>query len=791
MFQHILLLTFRSFRRFKNSFFINLIGLSTGLTSVLLIYLWVFDELSMDKFHENDSRLYQVMINVQEDSTQIRTFETNSHLLAPALVKELPEIEYVTPVGWSTQGIVSVQEKQMRAKGRHAGEDYFHIFSFRLLEGNKQTVLTSKESIAISHELAHKLFGTTENLIGKAITWDQEPYEGTYLISGIFEKLPGNSSERFDFLLTNKLFLEKTTMDVSWHSNPVQVYLTLKKETDVKAFGAKLKRFYQSKLEPSGGNNSSGPIAHMFIRKYSDKYLYGTYENGIQAGGRINYVILFSIIGLFLLLIASINFMNLSTAKASRRAKEIGIKKAIGAGRNSLICQYLSESLILAFLASFLSVVFVFLLLPQFNFITGKELQLQLDPILISGAILITLITGLISGSYPALYLSGFRPVEVLKGKLPTSLGELWVRKGLVVFQFSLSTLFIMAIVVIFKQVDYVQSRNLGYNKDNVLSFEAEGTMNKNLESFLAQVKAIPGVVNTSHMNYSVGSPTGTGGMQWEGKTESIEFSNLEVGYGLIELLGIPLKEGRSFSRDYGTEDAKMILNEIAVQRMGLTDPVGKRVKLWGKEYEIVGVTQNFHFESLYEEVKPCFFRLNPSSKKLVVKIASGREKQTIERLEKLYKSYNPGIPFYFTFLDEEYQALYTAEQKVSTLFTCFAGIAIVISCLGLFGLAAFTAERRRKEIGIRKVLGASEAGIVSLLSREFIQMVSMAILIALPISYLIAKYWLEKFAFRIAVEWWFFAGAGGLALLIATVTVATQTFKAARINPVHTLRDE
>jgi ABC-type antimicrobial peptide transport system permease subunit len=533
-------------------------------------------------------------------------------------------------------------------------------------------------------------------------------------------------------------------------------------------------------------------IATSFLRPYWDKYLYNHYEKGIQAGGRIDYVLLFSLIGLFVLLIACINFMNLSTARASRRVKEIGIKKTIGAGRNTLVLQYLSESVLLTFLALGVSLLIAFLLLPQFNFITGKQLVFTWDWKLIAGALAITLLTGVLSGSYPAFYLSAFKPIEVLKGKLPVSMSEIWVRKGLVIFQFTLSVLFIVAVVVIYQQINFVQTKNLGFSKDNILSFKKEGKLHTNLEPFLAEVKNTPGVAGASIMGYSMGRPNGsTGGLEWKGKTERVEFTNLEVGYDLIELLNIPIQQGRSFSREFSREKSKIILNEMAVERMGLANPVGEVVKLWGEEHEVIGIVENFHMESLYEEVKPCFLHLVPDNGNIVVKIQAGRERETIANLEKLYQGYNPGVAFDFTFLDEQYQALYLAEQKVSNLSAYFASVAIIISCLGLFGLAAFTAQKRRKEIGIRKVLGSSNAGIVSLLSGEFMQMVLIAILIALPVSVLLAKKWLEEFSYGIELEWWFFAGAGLAALLISGITVTTQTLRAAKINPIHTLRNE
>jgi ABC-type antimicrobial peptide transport system permease subunit len=349
-----------------------------------------------------------------------------------------------------------------------------------------------------------------------------------------------------------------------------------------------------------------------------------------------------------------------------------------------------------------------------------------------------------------------------------------------------------VAVIVVYKQTDFVQSKNLGFTKDNLLTFKKEGNLHKNLETLLEKVKNIPGVAGASTMGYSMGRPNGsTGGLDWKGKTERVEFTNLEVGYGLIELLDIPLTEGRSFSKEFSTEESKIILNEMAVKSMGLTNPVGETVKLWGEEHQIIGIVKNFHTESLYAKVTPCFLHLVPENGNIVVKIQAGKEREAIAGLEKLYQNYNPGIAFDFVFLDEQYQALYLAEQKVATLSKYFACIAIVVSCLGLFGLAAFTAEKRRKEIGIRKVLGSSEIEIVYLLSGEFTRMVVISIAIALPISYLLAMQWLNGFAFSIELEWWYFALAGILALLITWLTVGMHAVKAAKINPAQILKDE
>src|SRR5882762_4506445 len=568
MVRHNFTITYRNFKRYKSAFFINLIGLSSGLASVLLIYLWVADELSMDKFHEKDKQLYQVMRKGGE-ADEIHTTESNSDLLAPALDEELAEIEYVVPVaGPFGHGILSAGEISIKATDKFAGKDFFNIFSYKLILGDKDRVLSDKYSIVISDELAVKLFGTIQTAVGKSITWDEEAHGGTYIVSGIFEKAR-QSSEQFDFLLTIEMFLSKRPPGyINWDSNSSSAYVILKEGVDIAQFKRKLNNFYRSKLETMYGKEHPEWISTMFLRHYSDRYLYDRYENGVQAGGRIEYVVLFSTVALFILMIACINFINLSTAKASRRLKEIGIKKAIGALRRTLVFQYLSESMLLAFLSLAVALIVVFLFLPQFNTITGKSLALGLDNYLILGTLAITFFTGLVSGSYPALFLSGFRPAEVLKGKLAISFSEVWARKGLVVFQFCISILLIVSVVVVYRQIDFIQSKNLGYDKDNVIVFDKQGKLNANLESFLTEARAIAGVLSASSMDYEIGRPTtSTSGVSWDGKhpADKSEFAILDVGFGLIEMLGFEFAMGRPFSEKFNTEKSKLICNQEAV----------------------------------------------------------------------------------------------------------------------------------------------------------------------------------------------------------------------------------
>jgi len=485
--------------------------------------------------------------------------------------------------------------------------------------------------------------------------------------------------------------------------------------------------------------------------------------------------------------------MNLSTARAAHRLKEIGVKKAIGANRSTLMKQHLGESLLISFLSLAIAILIVGLLLPEFNEITGKHLVLTLNAKLMIPLFGIALVTGLISGSYPVLYLSGFKPADVLKGRLNTSFGDRLVRKGLVIFQFAISIIFIVSVLVVYRQITFIHDKNLGLNKDNLIRFLNEGKIAEHSDIFLAELKKIPGVINSSTFGENItDNGSSTSGITWEGKLSGdIEFGNLEVDYDLIELFGFEMKEGRTFSRQFNMEASKIIFNETAIAAMGIKDPVGKTIRLWGEERQIIGVVKDFHFESLYEKVKPCFLRLSPGRHNILVRIKAGTEQETIQAIKKVYDVHSEGLPFEYRFVDEDYQLLYAAEQRVAVLSRYFAGMTIVISCLGLFGLAAFTSERRTKEISIRKVLGSSEFGIVYLLSGEFTKLVFTSTLIALPISYFMSAYWLNEFAFRIELKLWFFISAGMLALLIAWVTVGIQTIKAARINPVNNLRTE
>ncbi|MEM6845676.1 MAG: ABC transporter permease [Bacteroidota bacterium] len=793
MLRHNLILTFRNFRRYKSTFLINLVGLSSGLACALLIFLWVQDELGMDKFHAKNAHLYQILTNQPSDDG-IDTWEEGPAMLAEALLAEMPEIDYAVSSSGTLENLtLSYNDNHFSASMQFVDNNYFNIFSFDIVQGDRNQILTDKKAAVISEAMALKLFQTTENVVGKVVEWQFFDVVQQATVTGVFKDVPTNSSVQFDFVLSYEVYKDILGESAHWGNHNAVTYLVLHEDTDPLQFNHKIADFLTTKR--------ADLKIPLLLQRYSDRYLYNHFENGIQAGGRIEYVRLFSIIAVFILVIACINFMNLSTAKASRRIKEIGVKKAIGAKQGTLILQYLGESTLMAFASLVLSIVLVLLLLPSFNGITGKQLTLSLDIHLISSVLGITLLTGLMAGSYPALYLSGFNPVTVLKGngapgKLNTSVGEVWARKGLVVFQFALSVILIVGVLVVYQQIEYVQSKNLGFDRENIIYFDIEGKVAENVEAFLAEIGNIPGVINVSSMWGSIMGDTGAtfGSFDWEGKDPdaAFQFYNLGVNYGMIELLGIDMKAGRTFSNTFSGDTANIILNAAAIEAMGLQDPIGKIFTLWGNDMEIIGVTKNFNFKSLHESVKPFFFRLTPrDAEKVMVKIAAGTERKTIEKLQQLYGTINPGFVLDYQFLDEEYQLQYAAEQRVSVLSRYFACIAILISCLGLFGLSAFTAQRRLKEIGIRKVLGASNFRIVQILSSDFTKMVLVAIGIALPVSYFIAQRWLQDFAFSIELAWWYFAGTGLVAILIAWLSVGYQTIKAALANPVDSLRNE
>ena len=798
MFKHNFTLTLRNFKRHKSSFLINVLGLSSGLACVLLIYLWVNDELSMDSFYENDNRLYQVMQNREEE--QLVTSRHTPAILAAALQEEIPAIEHassVIPAAWfDSQGMISFDGKNLNVPGQYVDQQYFNVFPTQFVHGKGTDMLANKSAIAISQSLADRLFDKSDEAIGKTVEWSHGGKKHLFQIAGVFRDLPQHATDKFEVLFNIDVFLEGRKWLTNWRNSDPSTFVVLAEGAGPELVSGLIRDFVKEK----------DPQAKMqlMLQRYSERYLHSIYEDGVPVGGRIAYVRLYTTVAIFILLIACINFVTLSTAQASRRMKEVGVKKAIGASRKALVYQYLLESTMLTAFSFAIAWLFVWGFLPWFNFVMDKQLSLPLDFKMLSVTLAILLTTGLLAGGYPALYLSGFSPIRALKKHsvtLSSSFVELFVRKGLVIFQFVISALLIVSVIVVYQQMGFIQSKNLGYNRDNIIYFstpiedeeESYEQFEKRIGTYLGELESFTGVLRTTTLSHNLTGEHGEFyGLDWKEGDEdkNVHFKNLEIGYDFVETFDMKMVAGRTFSKDFGADDLNILLNERAVEVMGLDDPIGAKVRFWGDDRTVIGVVENFHFESLYEKVEPCVMQLY-TSEILAVKIQGGAERATIAQITDSFQERYPNYPFDYRFVDQDYQQLYDSEQRIATLSGYFAAIAIIISCLGLFGLASFTAERRTKEMGIRKVLGASASTIVLLLSSDFNKLVLAAVAIAFPLSFIIANNWLDQFAYRVQLDGWWYLGAGVAILLISWLVIGWQTFKVALTNPVECLRDE
>lgn len=777
-------ITLRNFLRQKSSSLINLIGLATGLTSAFFIYLWVQDEFSIDTFHEKDERLYQVM-GIQTFANEKSASNATPGMLGESLKADFPGIQYSATTTWINPVLLSYENNFLRENGYHVGKDFFNIFTYPLLLGDPNTVLEATTSICISRDLAVKFFGSIENAMGKTIRYND--YQD-FIVSGVFENINDKSTSIFDFVLPLQDFLDQVEWATQWENTGLNTYVVLQEGVSPQATTENISGYIKTKVEDSD--------MELFLKKYSDQYLYGRFTNGVPDGGRIDYVRLFSVIAVFILVIACINFMNLSTARASKRAHEVGIRKAVGAGRGGLIRQYIGEAVLISFVALLLAYTLVTVFLAPFNWITDKSIILSFTPSLITISITTVLVVGILAGSYPAFYLSHFRPVQVLKSEIKNSVGEIWARKGLVIFQFVITIILIIGVVVIHRQTQYLNNKHLGYNRDNVIFFSQDGGISSQRETFFNELRKIPGVVHAGGTSHGLlGRESSNPGIEWEGKLpgDKVLFERFFVDYDFYETMGFQVAEGRWFSKEFTTDSTKIIINEAAAKIMGYSakEAIGRKITLWeGFHPEVIGVLQDFHYMSLHAPVEPAYFRL-AGTWNVAARLEAGREAEALEGIEKLYQQFAPGYIFDYEFMDSSYQALYESEKRVATLSSYFAGFAIVISCLGLFGLAAFTAERRVKEIGIRKVLGATTSTIVMMLSKDFIRLVFVSIVVALPIAYFFAQEWLAQFAYKINLNAWIFVGAAMISLVIAWLTVSSQALRAANANPAKSLKNE
>ena len=777
-------ITFRNLLRHRFSTGINLVGLTTGLACAAIIFLWVQDELSVNKFHEKDERLFQVM-EFQNYSNERFASNSTPGILAENLKLDFPEIEYAATTTWVNPALLAYQDKFLKEEGFHVGPDYFNIFTYPLLEGNPNEVLQDKTSMVVSRDLAVRFFGDASSAIGKVLRYEDNR---NFTITGVFENIPLHSTYRFDFVVPFEDYKERNDWVLDWGNNGPHTYVILNEGANPDLVSSKIAGYVKSK----------NPDSHveLFLKKYSEQYLYGKYTNGIPDGGRIDYVYFFSIIAFIILIIACINFMNLSTARASRRAHEVGIRKAIGGDRATLIRQYIGESLLISLCSMVLAWLFVSVLLDPFNEVTEKAISLNFTPRLIGASLVAVVVTGLLAGSYPAFYLTHFNPASVLKGEIKNSAGEVWARKGLVIFQFSITILLIVGVMVIQKQMHYANSKNLGYDRENVVFFNQDGTIEEKRETFLTELRSLPGVVNVGTTGHTMlNQMNNTMGLEWRDKDPEtrILFENIRVDEDFQKTMGMELAAGRWFSKEFSADSAKIVLNEKGVKAMGFTpeEAIGEKIRLWGQyDLEIVGVLKDFHFQSIHSEVDPAFFWLR-NTWRVAVRLQAGSEMATMDQIQEIYEQFAPGFIFDYQFLDDGYQKLYSSEKRIGTLSSYGAGMAILISCLGLFGLAAFTAERRIKEIGIRKVLGANASQIVMMLSIDFTKMVLISIVIALPVAYYLMRQWLESFAYNIELSPWIFISAALLSMLIAWLTVGSQALRAAHVNPSQCLKDE
>ncbi len=773
----------------KNKMFslINISGLALGMTCSLLIMLWLKDEIRKDKFHENGKRLYRVMEN-QFYSGDISTFESTPGILADNIVKDIPEIEMASQFLWEEEPLFTVGNTFDKEKGRYAQKDFLRMFSYKLLKGNAATALDRPDAIVLSKKLAEKYF-KNENPLGKLVKIDNKD---NVIVTGVLDEIPGLSSMKFDFLMSFEVWRNKNDWAKEWGNNGPRCYVLLSKNASVDKVNAKIKHYIKTKEKESN--------VDLFLQNFGESYLYSNWDNGKQAGGRIEYVKIFSIVAIIIMIIACINFMNLATARSLKRAREIGVRKVVGAGKRQLIGQFIGESLLVSFLAMCFSLLIVLLLLPAFNSLTGKELSVSFGDssfiILILGLIIVT---GLLSGSYPALFMSSLKPIVVLKGLLKFKPGATYFRKGLVVFQFALSIILILGMIVICRQIDYIHNKNLGFSKEGLLYMPLEGELQKTFMTFKQELLKQPGIKSISSAQSNpleVGSSSS--GIRWPGKdtTKLILFSTNPVTYDYVKTMGIQLVDGRDFSPEYSLDTNNYLVNEAALKKIGYKDPVGKELTMWGDKGTIIGVMKDFHHNSLHVPIDPLIIRLFKKSwnsywGNIMIRTEKGKTKEAIASMEKVFKQFNPGFPFRYYFTDEEMLKNYKAEQTVSKLSRYFSFLAIFISCLGLFGLITFTAEQRVKEIGIRKVLGASVSGIVRMLSRDFLILVLIAAMIAFPVAWWAMNRWLSDFAYRIDIGWWVFVVAGIAAILIALLTVSFQAIKAAIANPVKSLRTE
>lgn len=779
-------IAYRNLLKYKGYTFINVFGLAIGITCASLILLWIEDEVNFDQSIPDKELVFAVPTN-QEYDGDIRTFfQATPGPLAEVLKTEIPEI-IKSARKRDLNLLLSGGENSVSSSGSYADNDLFDIFGLQFIAGTKTAAFKNQKSIAITEKTASILFKNSNEAIGKNIELDKNE---SYVVTGVIKDFPENTSFQFSWLIPFKNFTDGKEWTKGYGSNFTDTFVKIKSGADVEKLNEKVKAMLPAKT----GDEDTEAI----LFSATDWHLRSTFENGEIVGGRIDYVRLFSFIALIILLIACINFMNLATARSEKRAGEVGMRKALGSGKKQLIFQFMTEAVLTAFLSGILSIIFLIILIPQFNALIGKDLSLGLtNPVHILPIFAITLICGLLSGIYPAFYLSSFKPIEVLKGSRKQTGNASFTRKSLVVMQFSVSIVFIICTILVYQQVQHVKNRNLGLNKENLIEIPAaNGTIIQNFNAIENELKSAGLIENAGLYNSQILSAgNNTSGVQWQGKSEDqdILISFRTVTPNFFETTGMTIKEGLGFSNSQAADSSKVLVSESFAKLMNTDNVVGKTISWNESVYTISGVVNNYLYGDMYGSSDPVMFyhQAEGADYMYLKPTTGGNISEKLVAIEAVFKKQNAGFPFTYSFVDEAFNERFKNEQLVEDLSQIFAVLAIIISCLGLFGLSAYMAEQRRKEIGVRKVLGSSVLGIIKLLSKDYIKLVLLAIVISIPIAWYVMNNWLQGYAYRIEINWVVFAIAGTMAICIALITVSFQAVKAAVANPIKSLRTE
>ena len=803
MIKNYLKIALRNIRKHKGTSLINIAGLAIGIACSILIILFVTYEQSYDRFHDKADRIYRLAVKASIGDTKINQTYSSSETFRRLLV-DFPEIEKGVKFLRLGRTPVVLNEKTFYESRLYAVDSTFYeIFTIPLIFGNPETVLTDPNTMVISRDTALKYFGDTD-VVGKTLSADFSWSSGRidFQITGVSENVPDNSHFHYDLLVSSSSF-PAAINNTGWSSNNFITYLLLEEGTSKTWFDEKLKEFTRRHVGPENYDAAlvRGDFWEYFLQPITDIHLNSDLNGEFEANGNKTYVFIFSVISVIILLIACINFMNLSTAKSSLRAREVGLRKVVGSSRSKLMRQFLSESVLLSFISLALGLVIVQILLPAYRNFIGRELHLgYFDNILVIPSLLVLgLAVGVISGSYPAFFMSSFKPISVLRGNTGSSKGSSFLRNILVVLQFSISIFLIIGTLVVFQQLKFFQNTRLGFDKEQVLVVRNPDALGSKVAPFKEALRSNSQIINVSGSNTLPGSSFSNIGFGAEGVDKSFTLNLCICDYNFLDTLKMDMAQGRFFSREFPTDSHAAILNEEAVEVLGWDNPIGKRINNWGRErgnFTVIGVIKDYHYESLHQEIRPQALFLiggyyNRVESYISVRLNTENVSETIKFVGNSWNAFAPGKPFEYSFLDRDYDNLYTNERQIRSFFSIFSFLAIFIACLGLFGLAAFVADRKTKEIGIRKILGASVTKIVNNLNKSFVKWVLVANLIAWPAAWYIMNKWLQNFAYRIELSWWMFVLAAVLALLVALLTVSFQSVKAALKNPADALRYE